>query len=420
VLSRVERQAALVVVMLIVGVGMVLVYLLTNDNQRVSSDARVQETNIARGQEIFAANCATCHGNKGQGGVGLPLNIPANHPTGDAATSQRDTYLERTLHNGRVGTYMAPWGQENGGPLNSEQINAVVTMIMYGDWNQTAQVVDEYYLKQKSTLAPPQGQLAINTGGVGGNPSLATKGPFPSGVQNPTPGAGAAAQGGSTDTTAAGAPAKFIGDGHTVNVELKDFVITLDTSLVKPGMTTFNIKNAGPSPHNFGIKDQMKYSETIDAGKTTQLKLDLQAGGLTGICNIAGHEQLGMKVALTVGDMEPPAAAAAPVGMAAAGGGPTNMGVAPSGTINAQLADFTIKQDYSTVKAGTVTIVVKNMGPSPHNYQIAGNGVMQASKTLDSGATEMLKVDLKPGTYTVICNIPGHEQLGMKTTLIVQ
>jgi len=40
--------------------------------------------------------------------------------------------------------------------------------------------------------------------------------------------------------------------------------------------------------------------------------------------------------------------------------------------------------------------------------------------TLDAGKTETLKVNLMPGTYTVICNVPGHEQLGMKTTLVVQ
>ncbi len=420
-LSRAERQAALVVVMLILGVGMTLVYLLTNDTTRASSDSRVQDTNVARGQEIFAANCATCHGSKGQGGVGLPLNIPANHPTGDAATTQRYTYLSRTLHNGRPGTYMQAWGQENGGPLNSEQINALVTMIMHGDWNQTAQVVDEYYVKQKATLAPPQGIPAIYTGGVGGNPSLATKGPFPSGVQNA---AAADAGGGAAGAAmAAGAPAMFIGDGHTVNVELKDFAITLDTSLVKPGTTTFNIKNTGPSPHNFSVKELNKVSETIDAGKTTQLKVDLMAGSFTGICQVPGHEQLGMHVALTVADMAPPAAAAAAPaagGMAAAAGGAANMGVAPGAAINAELSDFVIKQDYGTVKAGQVTITVKNAGPSPHNYQISGNGAMQGTMTLDAGKTETLKVNLMPGTYTVICNVPGHEQLGMKTTLVVQ
>jgi len=96
------------------------------------------------------------------------------------------------------------------------------------------------------------------------------------------------------------------------------------------------------------------------------------------------------------------------------------MGVAPGAAINAELSDFVIKQDYGTVKAGQVTITVKNAGPSPHNYQISGNGVMQGTMTLDAGKTETLKVNLMPGTYTVICNVPGHEQLGMKTTLVVQ
>lgn len=303
-LSRAERQAAAVILLLIAGVAMVLVSLVFNNNTRVTAGDDIREKNIARGEAIFAANCATCHGAKGQGGVGLPLNIPANHPTSDAAVTQRTEYLTRTLHNGRPGTYMQAWSLENGGPLNSEQINAVVTMLMYGDWTKTEAVVNQYYIDNKSTLAPPVA-VQVYTGGVGGNPSLATKGPFPSGVQNPTPAAGTPAAGATPAADATGgAPAKFIGDGHTVNVELKDFAITFDTSLVKPGMTTFKIKNAGPSPHNLAEKATNKASETLDSGKTGTLSLDLKAGSYVMICNIAGHEQLGMKINLKVADTE--------------------------------------------------------------------------------------------------------------------
>ncbi len=88
-LSRAERQAATVVLMLIVGVLLVLVYLLTNDTGRAQSDARIREEQIARGQQLFAANCAVCHGNRGQGGVGLKLDIAANRPTSEAQATDR-------------------------------------------------------------------------------------------------------------------------------------------------------------------------------------------------------------------------------------------------------------------------------------------------------------------------------------------
>ncbi len=293
-LSRAERQAASVIIMLIVGVLLVMVYLVTNDSDRAKADDRIRDEQIERGQQIFAANCAVCHGNRGQGGVGLKLDIPANHPTSEAMETQRTEYLTRTLINGRPGTYMPAWAIANGGPLNSEQIGALVAMIEYGTWDKTETVVKEY---QAHNGTPPPPSLAVNTGGIGGNPALATVGPVASNVQNPNAAAPAAA-----GAPAAGAPATIIGDGLTINATEKDFAISMDTSLVKPGTITFKIKNDGPSPHNIAIKELNKVSDIYDPGKTGEFKVDLPAGTYTVICNIPGHEQLGMHVMLKVGD----------------------------------------------------------------------------------------------------------------------
>lgn len=314
-LTRAERQASTVILMLIAGVLLVLVYLVTNNASRASSEERVREEQIERGQELFAANCAVCHGNRGQGGVGLRLDIPANRPTSESQATQRSDYLTRTIVNGRPGTFMPAWATENGGPLNTQQVDALVTLIMYGDWNKTEAAVMAYQAKNGT---PPPPNLVVNTGGIGGNPALATQGPIPSGVQNPTAppgGAQAAPSGGPQGTTA---PAKFIGDGLTVNASEKDFAITLDTSLVKPGTVTFKLNNAGPSPHNVAIKELNQSSETIDGNKTTEWKIDLKPGTYTVICSVPGHEQLGMKTTLTVSETQPAAQVAPPTVAAAA------------------------------------------------------------------------------------------------------
>ncbi|MCA1666827.1 MAG: c-type cytochrome, partial [Thermomicrobia bacterium] len=311
-LSRAERQAASVVLMLIVGVLLVLVYLLTNNTGRAQSDARVREEQIARGQQLFAANCAVCHGNHGQGGVGLKLDIQTNRPTTDAQATQRTEYLTRTLTNGRPGTFMPAWALQNGGPLNEEQIGALVAMIEYGDWNQTQQVVDAY---QAKVGTPPPPSLAVNTGGIGGNPALATAGPIPSGVQNPTAPASSSAAGtapASSSVAPAGTPAaggSAAAAPATVNADEKEYAISLSSSTVKAGTVTFNIKNSGSTPHNLGIvknngaskaqgltnpSDLIKDSETIDSGKTTTLTVDLQPGTYSVVCTVPGHIQLGM------------------------------------------------------------------------------------------------------------------------------
>jgi plastocyanin len=122
------------------------------------------------------------------------------------------------------------------------------------------------------------------------------------------------------------------------------------------------------------------------------------------------------------GNNPPPFATAAPVsgGSAVAGGGGGSEAPAPAGdnAINAVEKDFAIALDKTTIKAGSITINVKNDGPSPHNIQI--KELNKATNNIDSGKTATLTVDLKPGTYTVICDIPGHEQLGMHVTLTVQ
>lgn len=305
-LTRAERQASTVILLLIAGVLLVLVYLVTNNASRVRSEERVREEQIERGQELFAANCAVCHGNRGQGGVGLRLDIPANRPTSESQATQRADYLTRTLVNGRPGTYMPAWAIENGGPLNTQQIDALVTLIMYGDWNKTEEYVKGYQAKNGT---PPAPNLVVNTGGIGGNPALATRGPIPSGVQNPTAppgGAPAPPAGGNQGATA---PAQFIGDGLTVNATEKDFAIAMDTSLVKPGTVTFKLKNTGPSPHNIGVKELNQFSATIDANQSAEVKIDLKPGTYTVICNVPGHEQLGMTTKLTVSETQPAAQA---------------------------------------------------------------------------------------------------------------
>lgn len=327
-LTRAERQAATVILMLIVGVLLVLVYLITNDTSRASSDERIREEQVNRGQQLFAANCAVCHGNRGQGGVGLKLDQPMNRPTSEAQATQRTEYLTRTLTNGRPGTYMPAWALANGGPFNEEQIGALVTMIEYGDWSKTEQVVNAYQAKNGT---PPPPSLSVNTGGVGGNPALATVGPIASNVQNPNAQPPAAA--GAAPANAA--PAQFIGDAHTLNVTEKDFAITLDTSLVKPGTIIFKFKNDGPSPHNIGIKELNKFSDNIDAGKTAEFKIDnVPAGSYTVICNVPGHEQLGMHVTLKVADT---AASVQPASLPA-----TAMAPAPGALVAAKPDEITV------------------------------------------------------------------------------
>ena len=72
-----------------------------------------------------------------------------------------------------------------------------------------------------------------------------------------------------------------------------------------------------------------------------------------------------------------------------------------------------------TAKAGKVTLEMSNPSQLPHAVAIKGNGVDVDGKTVGNGETSTASTDLKPGTYTFYCPVPGHEAAGMKGTLTV-
>jgi len=127
----------------------------------------------------------------------------------------------------------------------------------------------------------------------------------PPAIPTAAPKAAAAAPAGSpTSSTAAPSASASSGGGGgastTINATEKDFAIAIDNSSVPAGSVTFKINNAGPSPHNISIKELKKTSDTFDASKGGDFKVDLPAGTYTIICDIPGHEQLGMHTMLTV------------------------------------------------------------------------------------------------------------------------
>jgi uncharacterized cupredoxin-like copper-binding protein len=67
-------------------------------------------------------------------------------------------------------------------------------------------------------------------------------------------------------------------------------------------------------------------------------------------------------------------------------------------------------------KAGKVTLRSKNDSSVPHNIALKGG---PSGKVISGGATSQVTTNLKAGSYTFYCAVPGHEQAGMKGTLSV-
>lgn len=108
---------------------------------RLEAEAETQYvTDVSRGYELYLANCARCHGEDGQGGIGPPLNNQPKLYNALTADLQSGTghlnpdYIENVLTVG--GRYvcgdpdslMASWLEPNG-PLNYRQVEELIAWI---------------------------------------------------------------------------------------------------------------------------------------------------------------------------------------------------------------------------------------------------------------------------------------------------
>ncbi|MCL6642289.1 MAG: cupredoxin domain-containing protein [Candidatus Bipolaricaulota bacterium] len=88
--------------------------------------------------------------------------------------------------------------------------------------------------------------------------------------------------------------------------------------------------------------------------------------------------------------------------------------------ISIVLKEWQIIPARVTIKAGKVRFVVKNQGTVDHGFEVEGADLEEEIDPFPPGRTRTLELDLAPGTYEIYCQVPGHEELGMKGELIVK
>jgi uncharacterized cupredoxin-like copper-binding protein len=104
----------------------------------------------------------------------------------------------------------------------------------------------------------------------------------------------------------------------------------------------------------------------------------------------------------------------------------------PPGDVNVTLGDRWVKADTPTVTSGKVSFAVKNEGGTVHGLAIAPTPVQESGGMLDDsalaakgkelpgGASESVTSDLKPGSYGLVCFMPGHYAAGQKLPFTVK
>jgi uncharacterized cupredoxin-like copper-binding protein len=100
--------------------------------------------------------------------------------------------------------------------------------------------------------------------------------------------------------------------------------------------------------------------------------------------------------------------------------------------VNVTLGDMWVKADHPSVKAGTVTFAVKNVGATMHGLAIVAapakvvggmvdhDSFLAKGGDLSAGASGTLTAKLKPGRYELICHMPGHYAAGQHMAFDVE
>jgi len=86
---------------------------------------------------------------------------------------------------------------------------------------------------------------------------------------------------------------------------------------------------------------------------------------------------------------------------------------------------YSLSPSHNPVAAGKLEFNVYNFGQDGHTFAIheADGHQVQAPVAVpagQSGTAVTVNVTLRPGTYVLLCTLPGHAGLGMHATLTVQ
>lgn len=86
--------------------------------------------------------------------------------------------------------------------------------------------------------------------------------------------------------------------------------------------------------------------------------------------------------------------------------------------VRVEMSEFKFAMGAAEVPAGKVTFELVNSGTVEHSFIIEGTDLK--SEQIRPGQTVTVQTDLKPGTYTVVCDVAGHKEAGMTTQLAVK
>jgi len=213
-----------------------------------------------------------------------------------------------------------------------------------------------------------------------------------------------------------------------------EFLFTLSKRSFPVGTVVFKVTNRGKVPHTFELCTSPsanskanhckgKVTTSLAPGHSQSLTVKLtKKGKYEFLCTVPGHAQLGMKGLVGVAVAAPPVPK--PVATSSTTSGtttppPTTTTTAgttakpctspQTTTFTANMFDFGFSGVPASAPCGTLVVTEVNTGQADHNIDFNG----QAGGVISPGQNQTFKVNLTPGSYSYICDVPGHDGLGM-------
>lgn len=179
-MDTIGRQVTTFVTLFMATALIVLMYLIFEPQRRTAASNEQRHAAAERGAHIFFENCIICHGPQGKGvaGAGFPLNTAANRDLDD----DRRKFLRTTIARGRLNSTgklpnMPAFANEEGGPLNAQAVEDVITFLGYGDWTEIPKLLAAAGTPVNAIPTPPGRGTPNGAGATGGQPAVASDDP---------------------------------------------------------------------------------------------------------------------------------------------------------------------------------------------------------------------------------------------------
>ncbi len=306
-MGAVQKLATVVIIGLVAMATVLVVYLADEPSRRGGETTEQEALALERGTELYITYCLQCHGPSGYGAagneepsrVGAVLNQSIAPPdlsnpasvvfqSDDPVQQDRaEEYIRYSLLYGKPSDprqttkVMPAFGQE----LNVEEINDLIYLLMYGDWN---------YVYNQAVLATGESQAQAECDADPSNTEACEAVEHPEPLYPTVPPEDDAGDGGDPEASPVSS------EGGSIVLEALDPYEWSATEVTVQAGDSIEVVNAGVSQHNFVVEELGIEQDLTAEPVSITIPEDAAPGEYEFICSIPGHAENGMVGTLIV------------------------------------------------------------------------------------------------------------------------